>query len=438
MVYKRPHYFEGQIETAIPPRRRVYAGRESSPTTSQQRLSYGITCKESNQVQYSSIVEDGLKDLRIRSQPTKGNCRSEWTIDFDVGGDVELVVHDWKRHETQLRLSPTRSRAVRQTPQYSSSSTDVDTEDLEDFGETETSDSSTSSGYSSVSSQTRDQYSPTPNYQICSQMDPMCVPRHSHCKFQNANRVPMTFRRLESEQRQRIKAGCRPCSRSPPRTRTYLMADILPSPTRSRSRAKICSKTGLPSGCARGRGCCQGQRCSQPCRCSQSCERDPQDSHRCAGHHQMAAHHHHHCSHSENPTGTVGNEEDSGVGDVVWSRKVYAKADSEQGSSIFDGPVFENAPVNVRPPGYSRIVATGDLSDTSDTYTSTTEVFDHTCGSLACGTRYVPSARGQRRFNRLIEPPTTKMKNALERWLSEATDITLASSELDSDLTSRV
>ncbi|BHF65841.1 hypothetical protein SprV_0200885400 [Sparganum proliferum] len=29
------------------------------------------------------------------------------------------------------------------------------------------------------------------------------------------------------------------------------------------------------------------------------------------------------------------SEEDSGVGDVVWSRKVYAKADSEQGSSIF-------------------------------------------------------------------------------------------------------
>nr|VZI39157.1 unnamed protein product [Spirometra erinaceieuropaei] len=134
----------------------------------------------------------------------------------------------------------------------------------------------------------------------------------------------------------------------------------------------------------------------------------------------------------------VGNsEEESDVGDVVWSRRVYAKADSEHGSSIFDGPIFENAPVNVRPPGYSRIVATGDLSDTSDTYTST-ELFDQTCGSVGCGARYVPSARGQRRFNRLIEPPTTKMKNALERWLSEATDITLASSELDSDLTTRV
>nr|VZI51193.1 unnamed protein product [Spirometra erinaceieuropaei] len=192
-------------------------------------------------------VEDGLKGLRLRSHPTKGKCVSEWTIDFDGGEDVELVVHDWKRREAHMNLSPTRSRTVRQVPQYSSSSSCVDTEDLEDFGETETLDSSTSSGYSSVSSETRDQYSratPVSNYQICSQMDPMCVPRHSQCKFQSANCVPMTFRRLENEQRQRIKAGCRPCSRSPPRTRTYLMADILPSSTRPRSRAKICSKTG--------------------------------------------------------------------------------------------------------------------------------------------------------------------------------------------------
>nr|VZI39153.1 unnamed protein product [Spirometra erinaceieuropaei] len=161
---RRPHLQprrgqQGQIETAIPPRRRVYAGRESSPTTCQQRPTYGVSCNQSNQVQYSSVVEDGLKGLKIRSHPTKGKCVSEWTIDFDGGEDVELVVHDWKRREAHMNLSPTRSRAVRQVPQYSSSSSCVDTEDLEDFGETETLDSSTSSGYSSVSSETRDQYS---------------------------------------------------------------------------------------------------------------------------------------------------------------------------------------------------------------------------------------------------------------------------------------
>lgn len=400
MVYRKPQYFEGQVDAPIPARRILHARRESLPNIFNQRNTYCFPCIQSHEIQYTSAVEDNLEALRIGSRATEGKRRSQWTIEVPDHSDVDLIIQDRRGRVKELRVSPDRSRANRQTLPLHSTSSDDYTAVSENLKETEISDFSTSSGYSSVSFESRDECSsvtPTSNYRICSNLVPICLRNSSRRSFPYPTFVPMTFRRPEVMQIQHVKAGYRPCSRSPCRTKIYFKQDMLPSCNGSRSRTKICTKTSSTTRRAYGCSACGGR----PCPCSGGCRQYAQD-----------------CSWCENANETSECEESNCTEEVVWSRKVCAKPDSEDGYSNLSEPTFE-LPAKGVPLVRSRIVTTGDCSESSDMYSSTVETFDYSCGSVGCGPKCVSSGRGVSRFSKCIEPPTTKMKHSLEKWLSD-------------------